>query len=72
MAESVRVPTSAGSLIILTLNLQSADRDNPINRSDVNKIYQEAAQGPYQDYLIYTEGQNVSSDIIGFQGSSSN
>ncbi|MBF0193883.1 MAG: glyceraldehyde-3-phosphate dehydrogenase [Magnetococcales bacterium] len=66
MAESVRVPTSAGSLIILTLNLQSSDRDNPINRSEVNKIYQEAAAGPYQDYLVYTEGQNVSSDIIGF------
>ncbi|MBF0445938.1 MAG: glyceraldehyde-3-phosphate dehydrogenase [Magnetococcales bacterium] len=66
MAESVRVPTSAGSLIILTLNLQSADRDNPINRSDVNKIFQEAAQGPYQNYLVYSEGQNVSSDIIGF------
>ncbi|MBF0382257.1 MAG: glyceraldehyde-3-phosphate dehydrogenase [Magnetococcales bacterium] len=66
MAESVRVPTSAGSLIILTLNLQSDNRDNPINRSEVNKIYQEAADGPYQDYLMYTEAQNVSSDIIGF------
>ncbi|MBF0357965.1 MAG: glyceraldehyde-3-phosphate dehydrogenase [Magnetococcales bacterium] len=66
MAESVRVPTSAGSLIILTLNLQSSSRDNPINRSDINTIYQEAAQGTYQDHLIYTDAQNVSSDIIGY------
>jgi glyceraldehyde 3-phosphate dehydrogenase len=66
MAESVRVPTSAGSLIILTLNLQSENRENPINRSDINTIYQEAAQGTYQDHLIYSDGQNVSSDIIGY------
>ncbi|MBF0448749.1 MAG: glyceraldehyde-3-phosphate dehydrogenase [Magnetococcales bacterium] len=66
MAESVRIPTSAGSLIILTLNLQSSDRDNPINRSDINEIYRAAAQGPYQDHLVYSEAQNVSSDMIGF------
>ncbi|MBF0454709.1 MAG: glyceraldehyde-3-phosphate dehydrogenase [Magnetococcales bacterium] len=66
MAESVRIPTSAGSLIILTVNLQSEERDNPINRSHINQIYRDAAQGPYQDFLVYTEGQNVSSDIIGF------
>ncbi|MGN7612753.1 type I glyceraldehyde-3-phosphate dehydrogenase [Magnetococcales bacterium HHB-1] len=66
MAESVRIPTSTGSLTILTLNLQSEDKDNPINRDLINRIYKEASEGPYQGYLGYTEKQNVSSDIIGF------
>ncbi len=66
MAESVRVPISTGSLTILTLNLQSEDRDRPINRTDINTIYQDAAQGAYQGYMAYSEEQNVSSDMIGF------
>ncbi len=62
MAESVRIPTSTGSLIILVLNLQD-EIDNPIKRTDLNKIYEEyAAQN---SYLKYSEKQNVSSDIIG-------
>ncbi|MBF0097469.1 MAG: glyceraldehyde-3-phosphate dehydrogenase [Magnetococcales bacterium] len=66
MAESVRVPTATGSLIILTLNLQSESRDNPINRNDINRVYQEAAEGAYQGNLVYTASQNVSADMIGF------
>ena len=66
MAESVRVPTVAGSLTILTVNLQSIDRDNPINRSNINAIFREAASGPYQGFLEYTEEQNVSADIVGY------
>ncbi|MBF0190079.1 MAG: glyceraldehyde-3-phosphate dehydrogenase [Magnetococcales bacterium] len=66
MAESVRVPTTTGSLTILTLNLQSESRERPINRSDINGIYQEASQGAYRNYLAYSEMQNVSSDMIGF------
>ncbi|MBF0125695.1 MAG: glyceraldehyde-3-phosphate dehydrogenase [Magnetococcales bacterium] len=66
MAESVRVPTTTGSLTILTLNLQSEDRDRPINRTDINGIYRDAALGAYQGYLEYSEEQNVSSDMIGF------
>lgn len=66
MAESVRVPTATGSLIILTLNLQSTDRDNPINRNDINGIYQDAAEGAYHGNLVYSGEQNVSADIIGF------
>jgi glyceraldehyde 3-phosphate dehydrogenase len=66
MAESVRVPTATGSLIILTLNLQSESRDNPINRTDINRVYQEAAEGAYQGNLVYTASQNVSADMIGF------
>ncbi|MFW2367231.1 MAG: type I glyceraldehyde-3-phosphate dehydrogenase [Desulforhopalus sp.] len=62
MAESVRIPTSSGSLIILVLNLQD-DSDNPIKRSDINSVYREYAEG--NNYLKYTEKQNVSSDILG-------
>ncbi|MBF0341001.1 MAG: glyceraldehyde-3-phosphate dehydrogenase [Magnetococcales bacterium] len=66
MAESVRVPTSTGSLTILTLNLQSESRDRPINRNDINGVYREASQGAFRGYLEYSEEQNVSSDMIGF------
>lgn len=62
MAESVRIPTSSGSLIILVLNLQD-DSDNPIKRSDINSVYREYAEG--NSYLKYTDKQNVSSDILG-------
>ncbi|MDA8164563.1 MAG: glyceraldehyde-3-phosphate dehydrogenase [Desulfobacteraceae bacterium] len=63
MAESVRIPTSTGSLTILVLNIQDEVK-SPLKRGDVNKIFAEyAARSPY---LEYSEGQNVSSDIIGF------
>ena len=62
IAESVRVPTVTGSLIVLVLNLQD-DLKNPIKRELINSIYRDyAANSPY---LEYTEEQNVSSDIIG-------
>ena len=38
IAESVRVPTTAGSLIVLVLNLQD-ELDNPIKRGLINEIY---------------------------------
>ncbi len=62
IAESVRVPTSTGSLIVLVLNLQD-DLDNPINRGFINSIYHEFSKN--NQYLEYSEEQNVSSDIIG-------
>lgn len=62
IAESVRVPTSTGSLIVLVINLQD-DLANPINRSLINSIYREFAAD--SQYLNYSEEQNVSSDIIG-------
>ncbi len=66
MAESVRIPTATGSLIILTLNIQAEDPSKPVNREEINAIYKAAAEGPMEDYLIYSQHQNVSSDIIGF------
>lgn len=62
MAESVRIPTSSGSLIILVLNLQD-DMDSPTKRAEINTIYKEF--GEINTYLQYTEKQNVSSDILG-------
>lgn len=62
IAESVRIPTSSGSLIVLVLNLQD-ELDNPIKRSLLNSIYEEYAKT--SPYLIYSKEQNVSSDIIG-------
>ncbi|PID77686.1 MAG: glyceraldehyde-3-phosphate dehydrogenase [Deltaproteobacteria bacterium] len=62
LAESVRVPTSAGSLIILSLNLQD-DNEHPVNREQINSIYREFAQE--SSYLKFSDRQNVSSDIIG-------
>ena len=62
IAESVRIPTATGSLIILVLNLQD-ELENPIKRDLINGIYKDyAATNPY---LKYSAGQNVSSDIIG-------
>ncbi len=62
IAESVRIPTSTGSLIVLVLNLQD-DYDKPIKRDYINSIYREFSKN--NKYLEYSEEQNVSSDIIG-------
>ncbi|MFV0438424.1 MAG: type I glyceraldehyde-3-phosphate dehydrogenase [Desulfopila sp.] len=62
MAESVRIPTSSGSLIILVINLQD-DLEAPTKRAAINTLYKEFAE--ITPYLEYTEEQNVSSDILG-------
>ncbi|MCD6489697.1 MAG: glyceraldehyde-3-phosphate dehydrogenase [Thermodesulfobacterium sp.] len=66
MAESVRVPLNTGSLIILTVNIQDESIENHINRDMINKIYEEAANTKYKNFLIFSMEQNVSSDIIGY------
>jgi glyceraldehyde 3-phosphate dehydrogenase len=65
IAESVRIPTSTGSLIILMLNIQNLAPEEEITRERINNIYRQAAEGPFSKYLCFTETQNVSSDIIG-------
>ncbi|MBW1787764.1 MAG: glyceraldehyde-3-phosphate dehydrogenase [Deltaproteobacteria bacterium] len=65
IAESVRIPTATGSLIILVVNLQEESSGESIRREAVNSIYREAAAGDERGYLHYTEEQNVSTDIIG-------
>ena len=65
IAESVRVPISTGSLIILVLNLQEELSGEPISRELLNAVYREAASDDSKGYLSYTDKQNVSGDIIG-------
>jgi len=65
IAESVRIPTSSGSLIILVLNLQEELSGEPIRRKLINNIYVQAAAEDPNGYLHYTERQNVSGDIVG-------
>lgn len=62
IAESVRIPTSTGSLIVLVLNFQD-ELENPIKRTLLNSIYEEYAKT--SPYLVFSKEQNVSSDIIG-------
>ncbi|MBF0205010.1 MAG: glyceraldehyde-3-phosphate dehydrogenase [Desulfamplus sp.] len=65
IAESVRIPTSTGSLVILVLNLQEDIQGQPIRRNLINDIYRQAAQNDPRGYLHYTDKQNVSCDLIG-------
>jgi len=65
IAESVRVPTSTGSLIIHVVNLQDEMSGEPIRRRVINSIYKQAASDDPNGYLYYTDKQNTSGDIIG-------
>ena len=65
IAESVRIPTTTGSLIILVVNLQEESSMGSIRRDTINRIYEEASRNDPNEYLQYTEDQNVSEDIIG-------
>ena len=65
IAESVRIPTSSGSLIILVINLQEEPGGKYVRREMINDIYRQAADDSPEGYLYYTEKQNVSGDIIG-------
>ncbi len=65
IAESVRIPTASGSLIILVVNLQEELSKEPIRRDFINDIYRQTAENDPNGYLHYTDNQNVSVDIIG-------
>jgi glyceraldehyde 3-phosphate dehydrogenase len=65
IAESVRIPNTTGSLIILVVNFQEESTVEPIRRDTINDIYKEASEKDPRGYLHYTEEQNVSGDIIG-------
>jgi len=65
IAESVRIPTSTGSLIILVVNIQEEQSGESVRREVLNTIYRQAAADDPKGYLHYTEEQNVSVDIIG-------
>jgi glyceraldehyde 3-phosphate dehydrogenase len=65
IAESVRIPTATGSLIILVVNLQEELFGGAIRREMINGIYKQTAQDDPRGYLIFSDKQNVSADIIG-------
>lgn len=65
IAESVRIPTSTGSLVILVVNFQEESNHDNIRRETINDIYRQAAELDDKGYLNYTEKQNVSGDIVG-------
>ncbi|MEA5059016.1 MAG: glyceraldehyde 3-phosphate dehydrogenase NAD-binding domain-containing protein [Candidatus Pelethousia sp.] len=68
MADSIRVPTSTVSLISLNLTFPTLfdENGNPVITQDfINDIYRKAAIGAQKDLLIFSEQQNVSSDLMG-------
>ncbi len=71
MADSVRIPINTSSLIALNLTfktkLDSETQEPEINRTYLNEIYKKASEGAQKDMLIFSEKQNVSSDIIGYK-----
>jgi len=68
MADSIRVPTSTVSLISLNLTFRTelnGSGDPVINRGFVNDLYRKASAGAQKGLLIYSEEQNVSTDLMG-------
>ena len=65
IAESVRIPTSTGSLVILVVNFQEEPAGEPIRRETINEVYRQAALQDPRNYLHFSDQQNVSGDIIG-------
>ncbi|HNW69866.1 MAG TPA: glyceraldehyde 3-phosphate dehydrogenase NAD-binding domain-containing protein [Bacteroidales bacterium] len=70
MADSVRIPTSTVSLITLNITFNSGldEKGNPIiNQKHINQIYKNAAEGPQKGLLVFSEKQNVSTDLLGYK-----
>ena len=65
IAESVRIPTTTGSLVILVINFQEEMSGEAIRRELINNIYKDTASEDPVGYLCYSDKQNVSCDIIG-------
>jgi len=65
IAESVRIPSVSGSLVILVVNLQEEISGDGIRRELINHVYQLSAKNDPKGYLQYSDEQNVSMDIVG-------
>lgn len=68
MADSIRVPTNTESLIVLNVTFQAVSNGNgatPINTKVINGIYKTKAEKDPEHLLLYSEEQNVSTDLIG-------
>ncbi len=67
IAQSVRVPIITGSLIILVVAFRD-EEGNIITGDLINRIYIEASEREKRGYLLFTDDQKVSTDIVGFFG----
>jgi len=67
IAQSVRVLVVTGSLIILVVAFKDVE-ENLISGDLINSIYKEASEREKRGYLLFTDDQKVSTDIIGFFG----
>jgi glyceraldehyde 3-phosphate dehydrogenase len=65
IAESVRIPVVTGSLVILVLDFQEEVSGGAIRRDVINQVYRQAAADDPDQYLNFSDQQNVSGDIIG-------
>jgi len=72
MADSVRIPTNTVSLVTLNLTFRSkleSSGEPKLTKDYINDIYKKAAQNGQKGYLVFSEEQNVSSDLRGFKAS---
>ena len=69
MADSIRVPTSTMSLIVLNATFQTRKNkqstEMSINTKMVNEIYRKAAENNPENLIKFTMEQNVPTDLIG-------
>jgi len=70
MADSVRIPIPTESLIILNLTFQAhltAEGSSTITAESLNAIYGEEATGRQAGRLVFSEAQNVPTDVAGMK-----
>ena len=67
MADSIRVPTTTESLIVLNITFPApkGSGDVTLNRDSINEIYKRAAANDPEHLVVYSEEQNVPTDLIG-------
>ncbi len=69
MADSIRIPTTTESLIILNVTFQTRikkDRTStPLTTKMLNDIYETSSKNDPENLMIFTMEQNVSNDLIG-------
>ena len=69
MADSIRVPTTTLSLIVLNVTFQVRKNQDgsttPLNTKTINDLYRQVAENDPERLLIFTMDQNVSTDLIG-------
>lgn len=65
MADSIRIPTSTMSLIVLNTTFQARGADALLNTKMLNDLYKKAAEHHPEHLIRFTMEQNVPADLIG-------